>query len=113
MIQFYSIRIYLRANLTAQRSITKLAQVRRNRKVFKKQNTKYDNLYNDNKIIFTRNIMLVLRDEKNKAKKFNGYATLWRERTIYIHTYIHIHIEVNIHCVPEGMCQTSGWHFLC
>jgi hypothetical protein len=47
-----SIRDYLRANLTAQRPITKLARVHRNtQKYLKEQNTKYDSLYKGQKLI--------------------------------------------------------------
>jgi hypothetical protein len=59
--------VYLRANVTAQWPIAKLARVCRNREVFKKENTRYDSLYNDNKITFPRKIKLVLKCEKNKV----------------------------------------------
>jgi hypothetical protein len=50
LLQFNSIRVYLRANLTAQRPITKLARVHRNiKKQLKEQDTKYDSLYKGNK----------------------------------------------------------------
>jgi hypothetical protein len=56
--QFNSIRVYLRANLTAQRQITKLVRVHRNTEIIKKQNTNktvYNNNNNNNNNNYNNN----------------------------------------------------------
>jgi hypothetical protein len=50
-VQFNLICVYLRANLTAQRPITKLARLHGYTKINKEQDTKHDSLYNGNKLI--------------------------------------------------------------
>jgi hypothetical protein len=56
IIQFTSIFVYLRANLTAQRAITNLARVRskKQQKTYK-QNIKYSSLYNNKEFTIVTN----------------------------------------------------------
>jgi hypothetical protein len=52
IIQFNSIHVYLRANLTARRQITKYARVCRNKQ--QKSYSKNDSLHNNNKILIIK-----------------------------------------------------------
>jgi hypothetical protein len=69
LLLFNSIRVYLRANITAQRPITKLARVHRNtQKQLKEQNTNYDSLYKGKKlIIIPRKIKVSINRRENKV----------------------------------------------
>jgi hypothetical protein len=53
IIQFNSIHVYLRANLTARRPITKLSLVCRNNN--KNLTVKNESLHNNNKILIIKN----------------------------------------------------------
>jgi hypothetical protein len=90
IIQFNSIRVYLRANLRAQRPITKLARVHRNTDITKRQNTKYDSLYNGTKliIIIPRKIRVSMNRRENKISTFRMIIPLCGEKGQYNTTTI-------------------------
>jgi hypothetical protein len=86
IIRFNSVRVYLHANLTAQRPITKAARVHRNtQKQLKNkiQETKYmyDGLYKGNKLItIPRKIKVSVNSEKNKISTFPMVMPLCGEK---------------------------------